>query len=271
MRGSHRVRLLLVCVLTAVVGMVGCGSSVDQTTPTCAEGEVQIKDRCEPQTSAKPDVCEEHTDCDDGSSCTTNDRCINAVCFYTNACDDGDPGTDDVCTNWQSGACSHTDVGETSGGSTSVSSSSATGGSSCVPEANEDGGVYVVLTVQLSPAQGTNSTFNNDWNGSWPNAASYTNTTSVVIQGMMTPGVHVANASLGDGKYLVEGMPSVHLSVAEASVTASFGGCPAVTPELLSKGESFPGYSVRYAWRNGEQGPNLLFCQSATSCAVSVF
>jgi hypothetical protein len=250
--------------LGALVFLLACGgSSVDGVTETCGPGEVSVGTGCEPE--PKPDhKCATAKDCDDGSKCTANDRCVNERCFYDDACDDGDSGTEDACTSAVTGTCSHTEVG-------GASSSTSSGGGSCVPEKNEDGSTEVVFSVELSTGQAVSAQFTNDWNGGWPNAVTYTNQANVTIQGMMLSGVHVLNAAFNDGTYLVEGKPSVHLASAESTTTASFGGCPAVTAEQLSSGEVFPAHSLRYAWRVGEQGPNLLFCNSQSKCVVSVY
>lgn len=67
--------------------------------------------QCEPSTGACINMpMPDGTTCQDGNSCTANDRCMTGTCVSGTAygCDDGDPCTADACDG--TGGCSHTPI-----------------------------------------------------------------------------------------------------------------------------------------------------------------
>lgn len=160
-----------------------------------------------------------------------------------------------------------------SGGSGGSSGSGGSGGSlpdagkpdgapsNCAPP-DQNGTVMVTFRVLLT-ANDVPATFKHDFDGKWN--PTYVSSEKVEIQAYTVPALRRLNAELKGGRWLVEGSPSLKLSVPVTAIEVWFG-CAKAPPVYELKGGKMPAYSVGYGKLLGEPGPNLFFCVIPSGC-----
>ncbi len=258
--------LCLLFVLS-VMAVVACGPAEQTQAPavgnqlSCGQGTTQVGDKCE--VAAQGGAAGASVGGADGSPAAGGSPSAGGA--------GGAPASGGSPA--QGGAGGYVVVGG-SGGSPSTGGSPAQGGSGgaqCVVSPN---GVTISVAITFEgndfPVVIYND-FDNSPNGWFAKAQTFT-ANDVVVADLATPGLHRLQGALYGGDYLVRGLPSVMLTVPESSVRVRFDCGAWQSPIQLPAGKTvvMTAYSVAYGWVAGEQGPNLLFCNSAAGCAVTL-